>query len=223
MRYQTKAELIAFEQRIKARFAAGELPFLVHLSGGNEDQLIEIFREVNDDDWVLSNHRNHYHALLKGIPPEELERLICEGRSMFVYSREHKFVTSAILAGVCSMAAGVALALKQSGSKARVFCFLGDGAEDNGHTYEAIRFATMRDLPIQFVIEDNNRQVDTSYRERWGVEERFSWRLAMPHQACKVYRYRYEPTFPHGGAGLPPGSVTFNGAKVAQFAIHGHT
>lgn len=218
----TRETLIAFEHGIRLLFKNGELPFLVHLSGGNEDQLIEIFRDIGPDDWVFSNHRNHYHALLKGIPETELERMILDGRSMFVYSREHKFVTSAILAGVCGMACGVALALKQSGSKARVWCFLGDGAEDNGHAYEAIRYATMQDLPCRFIIEDNNRQVDTTHAERWGTEDRFSWRLAMPYRECKVHRYKYTPTFPHGGAGLPPGSVTFDGAKVAQFAIHGH-
>jgi hypothetical protein len=214
----TRESLIEFERGIKLLFANGELPFLVHLSGGNEDQLIEIFREVGPDDWVFSGHRNHYHALLKGIAPARLEKLILDGRSMFVYSREHKFVTSAILGGVCGMAAGVALALKQAGSKARVWCFLGDGAEDNGHAYEAIRFVTMRDLPCKFIIEDNGRQVDTTYLERWGTLERFSWRLAMPYRESKVHRYMYEPTFPHGGAGLPAGSVTFKPDVVARFA-----
>jgi pyruvate dehydrogenase E1 component alpha subunit len=214
----SRESLIAFEQRIVAAFAAGELPFLVHLSGGNEDHLLEIFREVGSEDWVFSSHRNHYHALLKGIPADHLEQLIREGRSMFVYSREHRFVTSAILAGVCGMACGVALALKQSGSKSRVWCFAGDAAEDNGHFYEAVRFATAWELPIQFIIEDNSRQVDTTYNERWHTDERFSWRLAMPFSKCRVYRYRYTANFPHGGAGLPAGSVTFKPEIVQRFA-----
>ncbi len=207
----TAAELIAFEQRIKSAFAAGDLPFLVHLSGGNEGQLISIFNDVREGDWIFSGHRSHYHYLLAGGSPDRLEQLIREGRSMFVFDRKLNFVTSAILAGLCCPAAGVALALKQSGSTARVWCFLGDGAEDNGHFCEAVRYATGHDLPVTFVIEDNDRQVDTSYAARWGMEARFDW------QSPKVRRYHYTPTFPHGGCGLKPGSVTFKPEVVARF------
>lgn len=218
--HHTRESLIEFERGIKLLFANGELPFLVHLSGGNEGQLLEIFKEIGPDDWVLSTHRSHYHALLKGIAPEQLEREILEGRSMFVFSREHRFLTSSILGGICGIAAGLALALKQNGSRAKVWAFLGDGAEDNGHTYEAIRMVTGHDLPCVFVIEDNDRQVDTSHEERWGTSERFSWDVencigeAMGNPY--VRRYHYTPTFPHGGAGLPAGSVKFKPEAIAR-------
>jgi len=207
----TAASLIAFEQRIKERFAAGELPFLVHLSGGNEQQLLDLFAEIRPQDWVFSSHRSHYHALLKGIPAAEVEEAICRGDSMFIFDRERRFYTSSILAGTCAIAAGVALAIKESGEDAFVWCFLGDGAEDNGHTYEAIRFAEGRRLPLMFVVEDNNRQVDTDHATRWGTSARFPW------PSAHVMRYTYAPTFPHGGAGLPPGSVTFKQEAVAAF------
>lgn len=207
----TRETLLEFERGIKLLFANGELPFLVHLSGGNEGQLLDIFREIGPEDWVFSTHRSHYHALLKGIAPADLETLILEGRSMFVFSREHRFVTSSILGGICGMAAGVALALKQSGSTAKVWAFVGDGAEDNGHTYEAIRYVTGMDLPCTFILEDNDRQVDTTHAERWGTAKRFEW------NSPKVRRYSYTATFPHGGAGLPPGSVTFKAEAIARF------
>lgn len=207
----TPETLIAFENRIRDIFAEGDLPFLVHLSGGNERELLEIFADIEPQDWVFSTHRSHYHALLKGIPPAQLEQEIRDGRSMFVFSRAHNFFTSSILAGICPIAVGVALHLKQIGSTAGVWCFVGDGAEDNGHFAEAVRYADGHDLPITFVIEDNNRQVDTSYEERWGTSERWEW-------GTKVVRYRYEATYPHGGAGLKPGSVTFKPDVVARFA-----
>jgi len=205
-------DLIAFEQGIKARFAAGELPFLVHLSGGNEEQLIEIFRDITPGDWVFSNHRSHYHALLHGIPASQVEAAICNGDSMFIFSNSRRFYTSSILAGTCCIACGVALEIKERGGHEKVWCFLGDGAEDNGHFYEAVRFAEGRDLPITFVIEDNDRQVDTNHATRWGSDERFPW------QTSKVIRYHYRATFPHGGAGLPPGSVKFQDEIVRRFA-----
>lgn len=210
MTEHTTESLVAFEQQIKARFAAGELPFLVHLSGGNEAELVEIFREIGPQDWVFSNHRSHYHALLKGIPAPEVEAAICRGDSMFIFDAERRFYTSSILAGTCAIACGVALAIKERGGSECVFCFIGDGAEDNGHFYEAVRFAESRDLPIRFIIEDNDRQVDTSHAARWGTPERWQW-------PKRVLRYRYTPTFPHGGAGLPPGSVTFREDVVRSF------
>ena len=76
----TKEELIAFEDGIGDLYLDNQLPFLFHLSGGNEDQLIEIFENIKEGDYVISNHRNHYHALLHGIPPEELEEKIKDGR-----------------------------------------------------------------------------------------------------------------------------------------------
>ena len=202
MTTHTAESLASFERGIKARFADGDLPFLVHLSGGNENELVEIFRDIRPQDWVFSNHRSHYHALLKGLPEVDVEAAIVRGDSMFIFDRERRFYTSSILAGTCCIACGVALAAKEAGEDVAVYCFIGDGAEDNGHFYEAVRFATSRALPIRFIIEDNDRQVDTSHAERWGTAERWDW------PKC-VLRYRYTPTFPHGGAGLPPGSVKF--------------
>ena len=73
-----KDDLIAFENRIGKLYENGDLPFLFHLSGGNEDQLIELFKNIDEKDYVLSNHRSHYHALLHGISPEKLEKMIID-------------------------------------------------------------------------------------------------------------------------------------------------
>lgn len=209
----TPADLRAFEQKIVGHFAAGSLPFLIHLSGGNEEWLCAMFDglDIGPSDWVLSTHRNHHHALLKGIPADELEQKILAGRSMFVFSRKHRFLTSSILAGTCAIACGLALAEQQAGTISRVFCFVGDGAEDNGHFWEAVRYAQAKCLQLTFFIEDNDRQVDTTYAERWG-----DWR--RPAYPLNVVRHTYKATFPHGGAGLPPGSVKFGPAKVAAYA-----
>ena len=208
----TIESLIAFEDRIKAHFANGSLPYLVHLSGGNEAQLLAIFAGVDRErDWVFSGHRSHYHALLKGIPEQDVEQAILRGDSMFIFDRSRRFYTSSILAGTCCIACGVALEIKERGGSETVWVFLGDGAEDNGHFYEAVRFAEARELPIRFVIEDNDRQVDTDFKTRWGTDHRFVW------NASRVMRYHYKPTYPHGGAGLPPGSVKFKQEAIDRF------
>lgn len=194
----TKPQLIAFEDKIKGLWESGDLPFLVHLSGGNEDQLIEIFKGVKPGDWVFSTHRGHYHALLKGMAPSRVEELIRDGSSMFLFSRKHNFFTSSILAGTCGIAAGVAWQLKQEGSKNKVICFVGDGACENGHLFSAALFVDAQDLPCQFVVEDNDRQVDTDLKTRRGGKPH----LQNPLSNFKcVTRYQYTATWPHAGSG----------------------
>lgn len=221
----TEKDLIEFEESIRALWRAGELPCLLHLCGGNERQLLEIFQGINPaaGDWVVSTHRNHYHALLAGIAPEVLRESIKAGRSMFTYSRAHNFLSTAILAGGCGIAAGLALALKEAESRKpkaesqsrspHVWCFLGDGAEEEGHFYEAVLFVEAQGLPCTFIIEDNDRQVDTAKDARRGRS--CAARYPLDHFPC-VRRYHYTPTWPHAGDGSPAGSIVFQPAAIER-------
>ena len=191
-------ELIAFEDKIGDLYLENKLPFLFHLSGGNEEELISIFSDIDENDYVISNHRSHYHALLHGIPPEVLEDRILNGRSMFIYDRNRNFFCSAIIGGTPAIAAGIALALKRKGSKKKVWCFVGDGTEDNGHLFEAIRYVDGWDLPCKFIIENNDRSVETSNSERWGKSADYQW------NSQSVIKYKYQITYPHA---RKPGTI----------------
>ena len=201
----TKKELIDFENSIGDLYMDNKLPFLFHLSGGNEDQLIEIFKNIKEGDYVISNHRSHYHALLHGIPPETVEDRILNGRSMFIYDRERNFFCSAIIGGTPAIAAGIAWALKRKGSDKKVWCFIGDGTEDSGHTYEAVRYVDGFDLPCTFVIENNNRSVESTNDERWGKTAEYEW------NSPSVLKYHYEITYPHA---RKPGMIDLSKTKV---------
>ena len=85
------AGLKNFVEKIATHHDAGKLPFAIHLPGGNEEQLIDIFKNIKEGDYVFSTHRNWYHALLHGLPAEELERKILNGRSMFMFDRKRNF------------------------------------------------------------------------------------------------------------------------------------
>jgi pyruvate dehydrogenase E1 component alpha subunit len=207
MNHVTAAELIDFEARVQLLWESGELPFLVHLCGGNENELISIFSEVKEGDWIFSSHRAHYHYLLAGGSKERLEQLIRDGRSMFVFDRQRNFVTSSVLGGTCGIAAGVAWQLKEEQSPNRVWCFLGDGAEEQGHFYESVLFVQGNHLPCTFVIEDNDRSVDTDKARRRGGAQ-----IAWP--PC-VRRYHYKSTWPHAGSGCKH-QITFNADVVKR-------
>ena len=62
-------ELRAFEQEVIELFETKQIKGPIHLSGGNEEDLIELFSEIRKGDWIFTTYRNHYHALLAGIPP----------------------------------------------------------------------------------------------------------------------------------------------------------
>jgi pyruvate dehydrogenase E1 component alpha subunit len=194
----TKQELISFEDKIGDLYLDNKLPFLFHLSGGNEEQLISIFENIEEEDYVISNHRSHYHALLHGIPPEVVEDRILNGRSMFIYDRARNFFCSAIIGGTPAIAAGIAWALKKKESKQKVWCFVGDGTEDNGHLFEAVRYVEGWDLPCTFIIENNNRSVEATNSDRWGKSADYKW-----NSPC-VLKYKYEITYPHA---RKPGTI----------------
>jgi TPP-dependent pyruvate/acetoin dehydrogenase alpha subunit len=192
----TRESLIAFEQKVQALWESGEAPSLLHLSGGNEGQLLDIFKDIRPQDWIFVSHRAHFHLLLKGFPEEPLLQLIREDRHMFCYSRELRIYQSAILGGTVGIAVGVAKAIQESGEDAHVYVFMGDGAEEGGALHPAALYATGHRLPITFIVEDNDRQVDTSKQTRRG--ERWEWcQLTAP---C-IVRYSYKPTWPHAGSG----------------------
>jgi pyruvate dehydrogenase E1 component alpha subunit len=190
---KTREELIAFEKRIIDFFEEGKLPFLIHLSGGNEDQLINIFKNINEGDYILSTHRSHYHYLLAGGSEKDLEEKILNGESMHIFNKKLNFMTTSILAGGAAIAAGIAHALKMEQSSNRVYCFIGDGAEDEGHFYEAVQYVWGWDLPCTFIIEDNDRSVWSTKTERRG-------NLITQWPYC-VKRYEYKITMPHAGTG----------------------
>lgn len=167
--------LLDFEKDIAACFERGGIKAPIHLHGGNEDKLIEIFRCIKTDDYVFSTHRSHYQALLKGVPPELVKSEIIKGHSISLQFPEYNFYTSAIVGGICPIALGVAMAGKQA------WCFLGDMAAETGIFHECVKYAHSHSLPIHFVVEDNGMSVDTPTE--------------------KVWRYSYERKFPHQGSG----------------------
>jgi len=184
-----KEELIDFENDIIELYKKGYLPYVMHFCGGNEDELIKIFEKIKPNDYIFSDHRTHYHYLLAGGSKEKLKDDIMRGKSMFVFDKKLNFLSTSIVAGGPCIAAGMAMGIKLKGDDRHVWCFIGDGAEDEGHFYEAVRYVDGHDLPCTFIIEDNNRNVDTPKIERYGKN-------AMNWPSC-VIRYHYEPIYPH--------------------------
>ena len=193
-----KNKLIEFENDIESEFIQGKIKAPIHLSRGNEEQVIEIFNNINNNDWVFSSHRNHLHALLKGIPREELKQMILDGKSMHIMSNKYKFFSTSIVGGHLPIAVGVALGIKRKGLNERVFCFLGDMCAESGIFHESAKYAWLCDLPIKFIIEDNNQSTNTptsecfnGWKTNWG-NLRYNEMLPL-----NIEYYSYKMTCPH--------------------------
>jgi len=192
-----KQDLIAFEEDIAKEFNLGRIRAPVHLYYGNEEAIIEVFRQVRPEDWVLCSWRSHYQCLLKGVPPARLKAEIMAGHSISLCFPEHRVLSSAIVGGVLPIAVGIALSIKRAGQQNKVFCFMGDMTSETGIAHECIKYSQNHDLPVHWVIEDNSKSVCTDTREAWGSPVLTWERTTNP----RVTYYRYENRYPHAGAG----------------------
>lgn len=191
------ADLRAFEADIAEAYNRGEIRAPIHLSAGTEDALIAYFAaEHRPGDWVLSNWRSHYHALLAGVPAQEVRAAIVAGRSIALAFPEHRFLASAIVGGALPIAVGLALAAKRGRAPWKVHVFCGDMTATTGAFFEAVCYAVGHSLPVHFICEDNSKSVGTPTNETWGPGP-------IRIEGCEAYVTTIEHGnhWPHSGAG----------------------
>ena len=181
-----------FEASIAKLYEEKKIKGPIHLSHGNEKQLSEIFQYINIDDWVFSAWRNHYHALLHGLCPEFLIKEILEGRSMGILSNNPKFVSSSIVGGIIPLALGVALGLSRRNNNQHVWCFIGDMTYETGLFWESYKYSQNFDLPLTFVVENNEKSVTSPTLKTWGKKMK-----PLPN----IIYYDFNSKYPHHGTG----------------------
>lgn len=188
----TPQDLIDFENGIVEQWEDGKIRGPIHLSNGNEEQLIEVFKRISANDWVFSTWRSHYHALLHGISPTWITNEILDGKSITLCNIDEKFYSSAIVGGTLSIALGVAMGIKEKGSDEKVWCFIGDMSFESGIFYEVHKYARNFDLPLYFVVEDNDVSTYTPTEATWNKKKE------IPND---VIYYKYKSKYPHYGSG----------------------
>jgi pyruvate dehydrogenase E1 component alpha subunit len=154
-----------FEERVGERFADGEIPGFIHLSIGQEAVPAAVCALLREDDLVAATHRGHGQCLAKGADPQRMMAELfgrstgyCRGRggSMHLcHIRQGILGTNGIVGANLPIAVGTALAAQVRGSHQVTVCFFGDGAANTGAAHEALNLASVWDLPIVFVCENN--------------------------------------------------------------------
>lgn len=194
----TKKKLIKFEEHIASLFNDAKIRAPVHLYYGNEDQMIRIFKKINKNDWVFCSWRSHYQCLLKGVPNKLLEKKILEGKSISLCFPKYNIYSSAIVGGSIPIALGVAKSIKKKNKKNKVFCFVGDMTSETGIMMESYKYAKNYNLPIHFIIEDNNLSVCTNTRKTWRSKKLF-FEKSLDKKFVTLIKYKNK--YPHAGAG----------------------
>ena len=192
----TKEQLVDFETDIANCFNNAMIKAPVHLYDGNEEQMINIFKNVEPEDWIFATWRSHYQCLLKGVPQEQVKQDILDGKSITLCYPEYNVYSSAIVTGNIPIATGVALDIKRKGGTNHVWCFVGDMTSETGTFFENWKYAVNHDLPITYVIENNGKSVCTETHIVWNTDE-----LYFAKETRKIIYYEYQTKYPHAGAG----------------------
>lgn len=142
----------------------------LHLSAGQEASAVGVNAALKKDDLIFGNHRSHGHYLAKGCSVPKLiyevlgdKRGCCKGNggSMHMLDKKKSFMgTTPILGSAVPIASGIALGQKLKKKNTLTVVFLGDGAAEEGSFYEILNIASLYNLPLMIVIEDNNYSVE---------------------------------------------------------------
>jgi len=163
--YRKMVRIRQFEERVKYLFLEGIMPGTIHQCQGQEACCVGVCSALEDNDIITSTHRPHGHCLAKGMTAREMMAELfgrstgcCKGKggSMHMGNLDKGVVPAiAIVGGNAPIATGAALAFKLKHEPRVAVSFMGDGAVNEGAVHEAMNMASIWDLPVVFVVENN--------------------------------------------------------------------
>ncbi|MBT5408689.1 MAG: pyruvate dehydrogenase (acetyl-transferring) E1 component subunit alpha [Phycisphaerae bacterium] len=168
-----------FEVRTMQAYQNRLIGGFCHIYIGQEAVAVGSIAAVNDDDPVVLAYRDHGHALARGMDPKHCMAEMfgrvggCakgKGGSMHMFDADHYLYGGhGIVSAQTPLGTGLAFATKyedelmKGGTSNHVtLCYLGDGALNQGCFYEAMNLASLQDLPVIFVLENNRYSMGTA-------------------------------------------------------------
>jgi pyruvate dehydrogenase E1 component alpha subunit len=168
-----------FEDRAGFAYAQAKFTGYLHLYIGQEAVGVGFCSALRPDDHVIDSYRDHGHYLAVGGDPKAgMAELYAKetgcskgkGGSMHLFDRSHNFYggTGIVGAGI-PIGLGIAFAIKYRGGDQVCLCFFGDGALNTGAFHESMNMASLWDLPILFICENNQYAMGTSVERSSAV------------------------------------------------------
>jgi pyruvate dehydrogenase E1 component alpha subunit len=154
-----------FEEKVEELFSLNLIHGSTHLYIGQEATAVGACKALNKDDYITSTHRGHGHCIAKGgdvkyMMAELLGRKTgyCKGKggSMHIADINIGILgANGVVGGGIPIATGAGLSIKMKGTKQVVICFFGDGAVNQGSFHESLNLASIWNLPVIYIIENN--------------------------------------------------------------------
>ncbi len=171
--YRQMLEIRRCEEQLARLHQSGLIPGACHTYVGEEAIATAVCAHLRETDTVMSTHRGHGHALAKGVPPRELMAELLgkvtgcshgRGGWMHIFKPEVGMLgTSGIVGPSILMAAGAGYTYMLRKSDQVSVAFFGDGAVNNGAFHEGLNLATIWDLPVIFVCENNQYATEVPF------------------------------------------------------------
>ncbi|WKZ67073.1 MAG: pyruvate dehydrogenase (acetyl-transferring) E1 component subunit alpha [Flavobacteriales bacterium] len=170
-----------FEEACAEQYTKGHIRGFLHLCIGQEAVNVGVLQALGPQDNILSTYREHGHALARGIAPDAIMAELFgrqegssrgRGGSMHLFDKAARlFGGNAIVAGHLPVAVGLALAAKRLKESRITCCIFGEGAAAEGAFHEAMNLASLWQLPLLFVCENNRYAMGTALHYSHAVEE----------------------------------------------------
>jgi pyruvate dehydrogenase E1 component alpha subunit len=170
--YHEMLLLRRFEEKAGQLYGMGLIGGFCHLYIGQEAVVVGCEAAAKEGDKRITSYRDHGHMLVAGMDPKgvmaELTGRIGgyskgKGGSMHMFSKEkHFYGGHGIVGAQVPLGAGLAFSDKYRGNDNVTFTYFGDGAANQGQVYETYNMAELWNLPVVFVIENNQYAMGTS-------------------------------------------------------------
>ncbi len=171
--YEQMLLIRRFEEKAGQLYGLGLIGGFCHLYIGQEAVAIGLQSALdNERDSVITGYRDHGHMLAYGIDPKVIMAELTgrgagiskgKGGSMHMFSTEHKFYGGhGIVGAQVSLGGGLAFAHKYNEDGGFCLAYFGDGAANQGQVYETMNMAALWNLPIVFVVENNQYAMGTA-------------------------------------------------------------
>ncbi len=181
--YRQMVLIRRLEEKSAELYAQGKIGGFLHLYIGEEAIAVGAGKAMKDSDHLLTAYRDHGWAIARGLEPKRVMAELLgkatgvsggKGGSMHMASAEHNYWGGhAIVGGHLPLATGVALALRYKEEPGAVMCVLGEGSTNIGYFHESINLAAVWDLPIVFLVENNQYGMGTDVDRASAVSDIF--------------------------------------------------
>jgi len=179
--YRTMVTIRQFETMAGELHADEKIPGFIHLSIGQEASSVGVCSCLRSDDYLTTTHRGHGHMIAKGA---DLKKMVAElfgkktgyckgkGGSMHIADFSIGILgANGVVAGGLPIIAGAGFSIKMRKTDQVAVCFFGDGASNRGPVHEVMNLASVWNLPIIFVIENNQFASTTPLQDACSIDD----------------------------------------------------